>query len=64
MESTRVGVHDVVGLLQNGETVESLIERWFKNLSRARVLECLAYYEDHCGQIHVRMAGSSNGCAS
>jgi uncharacterized protein (DUF433 family) len=25
VDGTRIGVHDVIGLLQNGETVESLI---------------------------------------
>jgi uncharacterized protein (DUF433 family) len=27
VEGTRIGVHDVIGLLQNGETVESVVPR-------------------------------------
>lgn len=53
---TRIGVHDVVGLLQNGETVDSLVTRCFPNLTRAQVYECLAYYEDHRGEIDVLVA--------
>lgn len=55
IEGTRVGVHDVIGLLQNGETVES-VTRCFPNISRAQVYECLAYYEDHRGEIDVLVA--------
>jgi len=53
---TRIGVHDVVGLLQNGETVDSLIAQSFPDLSRAQVYECLAYYEDHRGEIDLLVA--------
>ena len=53
---TRVGVHDVIGLLQNGETVDSVITRCFPNLTRAQVYECLAYYEDHRGEMDVLVA--------
>jgi uncharacterized protein (DUF433 family) len=53
---TRVGVHDVIGLLQNGETVDSVIIRCFPNLTRAQVYECLAYYEDHRGEMDVLVA--------
>lgn len=42
VEGTRIGVHDVIGLLQNGETVDSLIANCFPNLTRAHVYECLA----------------------
>jgi uncharacterized protein (DUF433 family) len=56
IEGTRVGVHDVIGLLQNGETVESLVTRCFPNITRAQVYECLAYYEDHRGEIDVLVA--------
>lgn len=54
--NTRIGVHDVVGLLQNGETVESLVTQCFPNLTRAQVYECLAYYEDHRGEIDLLVA--------
>jgi uncharacterized protein (DUF433 family) len=53
---TRIGVHDVVGLLQNGETVDSLVTQCFPHLTRAQVYECLAYYEDHRGEIDVLVA--------
>jgi uncharacterized protein (DUF433 family) len=51
VEGTRVGVHDVIGLLQNGETVETMTADCFPQLTRAQVYECLAYYEDHRGEI-------------
>ncbi len=57
VEGTRVGVHDVIGLLQNGETVDSLIANCFSDLTRAQVYECLAYYEDHRGEIDLLVAG-------
>jgi uncharacterized protein (DUF433 family) len=53
---TRTGVHDVVGLLQNGETVDTLVTQCFPHLTRAQVYECLAYYEDHRGEIDVLVA--------
>jgi len=56
VERTRIGVHDVIGLLQNGETVDSLITNCFPDLTRAQVYECLAYYEDHRGEIDVLVA--------
>lgn len=56
VEGMRIAVHDVVGLLQNGETIESLRERCFPTLSRAQVYECFAYYEDHKGEIHLLIA--------
>jgi len=48
---TRIGVHDVVGLLQSGETVDSIISNCFPEITRAHVYECLAYYEVHRGEI-------------
>lgn len=56
IEGTRVGVHDVIGLLQNGESVDSVVTRCFPNVTRAQVYECLAYYEDHRGEIDVLVA--------
>lgn len=56
VDGTRIGVHDVVGLLQNGETIDSLIANCFPELTRAQVYECLAYYEDHRGEIDVLVA--------
>ena len=56
VDGTRVGVHDVIGLLQNGETVDSLVQSCLPNVSRAQVYECLAYYEDHRGEIDLLVA--------
>ena len=56
VEGTRIGVHDVIGLLQTGESVESVVANCFPTLTRAQVYECLAYYEDHRGEIDVLVA--------
>ena len=56
VEGTRIGVHDVIGLLQNGETMDSLIATCFPMLTRAQVYECLAYYEDHRDEINLLVA--------
>jgi uncharacterized protein (DUF433 family) len=56
VEGTRIGVHDVIGLLQNGETVDTLTTSSFPNLTRAQVYEYLAYYEDHRGEIDLLVA--------
>jgi len=56
IEGTRIGVHDVIGLLQNGETIDTIIPRCFPELTRAQVYECLAYYEDHRGEIDALVA--------
>lgn len=53
---TRIGVHDVIGLLQSGETVDTIVAQCFPNLTRAQVYECLAYYEDHRGEIDLLVA--------
>lgn len=56
VEDARIGVHDVIALLQNGETVETLTANCFPQLTRSRVYECLAYYEDHRGEIDLLVA--------
>lgn len=56
VEGTRIGVHDVIGLLQTGESVDSIIANCFPTLTRAQVYECLAYYEDHRGEIDILVA--------
>jgi len=56
VEGTRIGVHDVIGLLQNGETVDTLTANCFPNLTKAQIYECLAYYEDHKGEIDLLVA--------
>jgi uncharacterized protein (DUF433 family) len=50
VEGSRIAVHDVVGLLQTGETVDS-VTRQLPSLTRAQVYECLAYYEDHLAEV-------------
>jgi len=57
IEGTRIAVHDVIGLLQNGESVESLCAPGcLPELTRAQIYECLAYYEDHRGEIDLLVA--------
>ena len=56
VEGTRIAVHDVIGLLQSGETVETMTADCFAKLTRAQVYECLAYYEDHRGEIDLLVA--------
>ena len=56
VEGTRIGVHDVIGLLQNGETVDTVTAKCFPQLTRSQVYECLAYYEDHRGEIDLLVA--------
>ena len=51
VEGTRIAVHDVIGLLQNGETIDTLRANCFPQLTRAQIYECLAWYEDHQGEI-------------
>lgn len=55
VEDTRIGVHDVVGLIVNGASVDDVV-RSFPDLRRAQVYECLAYYEDHRGEIDALVA--------
>lgn len=53
--ATRIGVHDVVGLIINGDSVDDVV-RSFPDLKRSQVYECLAYYEDHRGEIDALIA--------
>ncbi len=55
VEGTRIGVHDVIGLIVNGATVDDVV-RSFPVLTRAQVFECHAYYEDHRGEIDTMVA--------
>jgi len=50
VEGTRIGVHDVVAMIQTGATVDQAVAS-FPRLTRAQVYECLAYYEDHRREI-------------
>jgi uncharacterized protein (DUF433 family) len=61
---TRIAVHDVIGLLQSGETVDTIVSRCFRNLSRAQIYECLAYYEDHRGEIDLLVARQMTSATS
>ena len=56
VEGTRIGVHDVIGLLQNGETVDTITVTCFSDLTNAQVYECLASYEDPLDEIHLLVA--------
>ena len=55
MEGTRIGVHDVVGLIMNGASIDDVV-RSFPDLTRAQVYECLAYFEDHRAEIDALIA--------
>jgi uncharacterized protein (DUF433 family) len=55
VENTRIGVHDVLGLIVNGASVDDVV-RSFPDLTRAQVFECLAYYEDHRAEIDALVA--------
>ncbi len=56
IEGTRIGVHDVIGLLQNGESVDTITATCFPDITKSQVYECLAYYEDHKAEIDLRVA--------
>ena len=56
VEGTRIGVHDVIGLLQSGESVDTLTATVLTALTKAQVYECLSYYEDHRGEIDLLVA--------
>jgi uncharacterized protein (DUF433 family) len=64
VEKTRIAVHDVIGLLQNGETIETLRSNCFPQLTRSQIYECLAYYEDHRGEIDLLVARQMSAPAS
>ncbi len=55
VEGTRIGVHDVIGLIVNGASVEQA-QRSFPDLTRAQIYECLSYYEDHRTEIDALVA--------
>jgi uncharacterized protein (DUF433 family) len=50
VEGTRIGVHDVVAMIQLGASVDDVVTS-LPRLTRAQVYECLAYYEDHKSEI-------------
>jgi uncharacterized protein (DUF433 family) len=55
VEGTRIGVHDVIGLIVNGSSVDDVV-RSLPDLKRAQVYECLAYYEEHRAEIDTLVA--------
>ena len=55
IEGTRIGVHDVIGLILNGAEIDDVV-RNFPALTRSRVYECLAYYEDNKDDIDLLVA--------
>ena len=55
VEGTRIGVHDVVALVVTGASVDDVC-RSFPELKRSQVYACLAYYEDHRGEVDVLVA--------
>jgi uncharacterized protein (DUF433 family) len=56
VEGTRIAVHDVIGLLQSGESVDTLTATVLTALTKAQVYECLSDYEDHRGEIDLLVA--------
>jgi len=56
VEGTRIAVHDVIGLLQNGETVDTVMANCLPQLTRSQIYECLAWYEGYRGEIGLLVA--------
>jgi uncharacterized protein (DUF433 family) len=55
VDGTRIGVHDVIALTVTGASIDDVC-RSFPELKRSQVYACLAYYEDHRGEIDVLVA--------
>ena len=55
IENTRIGVHDVVGLVLNGSSIDDAV-RSFPSITRAQIYECMAYYEDHKAEMDLLVA--------
>jgi len=60
IEGTRIAVHDIVGLVLNGSSVDDVI-RSFPALKRSQVYEALAYYEDSKSEIDLLVAEQMAG---
>jgi uncharacterized protein (DUF433 family) len=41
-------VHDAIGLLQNGETVDSILVTCFPHITKAQAYECLSHRSIDC----------------
>lgn len=55
IQGTRIGVHDVIGLIVSGASVEE-VQQSFPDLTRAQIYECMSYYEDHRIEIDALVA--------
>ena len=42
VKGTRIPVHQIIGMLANGDTIESLLKA-YQNISREDILACLEY---------------------
>ena len=60
VEGTRIGVHDVVGLIVNGSSIDDVV-RSFPDLTRAQVYECLGRLRGSSSRN--RFFGSSPDCS-
>jgi len=63
VEGTRIGVHDVAGMVQCGASIDDAV-RSFPDLTRAQVYECMAYYEDHKAEMDLLIAQQMAGADS
>lgn len=62
VEGTRIGVHDVAGMVLNGASIDDVI-RSYPCLTRGQVYECMAYYEDHRDAMDLLIARQMAGAA-
>jgi len=58
VEGNRIGVHDVVALIQTGASVDEVVAS-LPRLTRAQAYECLAYFEDHRDEIEPLVAAQT-----
>ena len=55
IEGSRIAVHDIVGLVLNGSSVDGVVQS-FPALTKAQVYEAMAYYEDNKSEIDLLVA--------
>ena len=60
VEGTRIGVHDVAGMVLSGASIDAVI-RSFPSLTRGQVYACMAYYEDHKDEMDLLIARQMAG---
>jgi uncharacterized protein (DUF433 family) len=63
VEGTRIGVHDVVAMMRTGSSIDEVVQA-FPSLTRAKVYECLAYFEDHRPELEPLIAEQTAGLDS